>query len=91
MKRWYRRRRRRAAVALRESQWLLPAIGMILGAMLALALGTFDRNPDPNDWAITVLLCCFVVHASAPLRLFASNRPCTFSQLIRLRIAVRLA
>ena len=54
MKRWYRRRRRRAAVALRESQWLLPAIGMILGAMLALALGTFDRNPDPNDWAITV-------------------------------------
>ena len=54
MKMSYRRRRRRTAVALRENQWLLPAIGMILGAMLALALGTFDRNPDPNDWAITV-------------------------------------
>jgi len=54
MKRWYHRRRRRVGASLRESQWLLPLIGAILGIILALAVGSVDRDADPNDWAITV-------------------------------------
>ena len=54
MSSWAHRHRRRASIALRESQWLLPFLGAVVGALLALALGGVDRNPDPGDWAVTV-------------------------------------
>ena len=53
MRRW-QRRRRAFRLALRENQWLLPLLGAVAGALLAVALSEVDRDPDPGEWAITV-------------------------------------
>jgi hypothetical protein len=40
--------------ALREQQWLLPLSGAVVGALLAIVVANVDRQPDPDDWAVTV-------------------------------------
>ncbi|MDX2381002.1 MAG: DUF2254 family protein [Acidimicrobiia bacterium] len=54
VKRWYRRRRRSASAALRESQWLLPLIGVLIGVFLSLLVDSTNWDSDPDNWAITV-------------------------------------
>lgn len=48
--RWIRRRMREAA---RESQWLLPALGALVGLSLALVVGT-GGGAETRNWTITV-------------------------------------
>jgi uncharacterized membrane protein len=40
--------------ALREQQWLLPLSGAVVGALLSIVVANVDRQPDPDDWAVTV-------------------------------------
>jgi uncharacterized membrane protein len=54
MKQWVRRSKRAIKTAFLEQQWLLPLAGTIVGALLALVVANIDRQPDPNDWAVTV-------------------------------------
>jgi len=54
MRRWFRRRKRAIKTAFLEQQWLLPLVGAIVGALLALVVANVDRQPDPDDWAVTV-------------------------------------
>lgn len=49
MKRRFRRSKRAIKTAILEQQWLLPMLGAIVGALLALVVANVDRQPDPDD------------------------------------------
>ncbi len=52
------KRLRRASRSLteyaKEVQWLLPVVGAVAGALLALVVGLIPEDPDASAWAVTV-------------------------------------
>ena len=45
---------RRLVEITRETQWLLPLLGAIVGVLLALALGRVEASPDEVNWTLTI-------------------------------------
>ena len=45
---------RRLVETTRETQWLLPLVGAVLGVWLALAVGLIEASPDELNWTVTV-------------------------------------
>jgi uncharacterized membrane protein len=51
--RWVRRIRRRLREAIRDNQWLVPAVGALTGLAMAVVVGT-GGGTDADSWSITV-------------------------------------